>query len=192
MPLAALVAVASALPEAQDPLDALFARAVATKCLRAKFELTRSASPEPVVYTLDYRAPDSMRLETRSEDGVTDMWFVGTALSLRSDQGGVTMAVDVDFAALHLELRDLEARAAPRRGAGVRRRVASEPGPGASGLPVLVGLRREGRQRLVPLRPRVARQAERVVALPRIRRSARRRRLRPARGSTHRIGVLPV
>jgi hypothetical protein len=115
MPLAALVAVASALPQAQDPLDALFARAAATKCLRAEFELTRSASPEPVVYTLDYRAPDRMRLETRSEDGVTDMWFVGTALSLRSDQGGVTMAVDVDFAALHLELRDLEARAAPRR-----------------------------------------------------------------------------
>lgn len=111
MLLATLAAVASAFPQAQDPLDALFARAAATKRLRAEFVMTRAASPEPVVYTLDYQAPDRMRLETRSADGVIDMWFVGTVLSLRSGQGGVEQAFDVDFAVLHREMRDVEARA---------------------------------------------------------------------------------
>jgi len=73
--------------------------------------MTHGGSTEPVVYTLDDQAPDRMRLETRSEDGVADMWFVGTVLSLRSDQGGVDLAIDVDFAAIHRERSGLEARA---------------------------------------------------------------------------------
>lgn len=111
MLFAALVAVASALPQAQDPLDALFARAAATKRLRAEFVLTRSASPEPVVYTLDYMAPDRMRLETRSEDGVTDVWVVGVTMSLRSANAGATWAFDVDLAAIGRDFQALKERA---------------------------------------------------------------------------------
>lgn len=111
MLLAALVAVATALPQAQDPLDALFARAAATKRLRAEWAMTSGANPEPVVYALDYAAPDRMRLELRTADGVTDMWLLGTVMSHRSTQGGAATAFDVDFAAINAAMRVVEERA---------------------------------------------------------------------------------
>lgn len=107
----ALVVVAASCPQAQDPLDELFARAAATKRLRAEFVLTRSAKPEPTVYTLDYAAPARMRLTQRDAAEVIDTWVIGATVSQRITAGGQTLSCEIDYAKATEQLRVVEARA---------------------------------------------------------------------------------
>jgi outer membrane lipoprotein-sorting protein len=111
MLLATLVAVATAFPQTQDPFVDLVARAAATKRLRAEYELVLGEAAERSVLTLEYLAPDRMRLEQRRADRALDYWIVDGVISLRSTMKGPSRVFQFDCGAFLARWRATEDRA---------------------------------------------------------------------------------